>query len=893
MTLSRRGTLLAMAFAVAAIGCVGDARGTPTDVFFSEYIEGSSNNKALEIYNGTGATVNLATGGYTVQMHFNGNPVSTLSIGLTGTALAHGDVYVLAHSSANATILAQADQTNGAGWFNGNDAVVLRKGGGSGPIVDVIGQIGFNPGTEWGSGLTSTADNTLRRQGSIEAGDTNGGDAFDPSIEWNGFAQDTFGGLGSHALGNAAVNVTCGPTLITPQGTPASRAVSATDPDGTVTSMSITSVTPSPAPGTITLGSFVPAASTGGTATANVNVDAAVPHGAYSVVVGASNSDATPQSGSCTLNVWVVDAAVIHDIQGASHISPLAGKPVETEGIVSARRLVSGSGFYLQDPNPDADDRTSEGVFVFTGGAPAVAVGDAVRVVGLVTEFRAGGASQPNLTTTELVSPSVTVLTSGNPLPAPQVVGAGGRVAPSMVIEDDAGGDVETGGMFDPASDGIDFYESLEGMRVEIENAVASGPTNSFREVSVLPNDGAGASVRTPRSGIVVRANDFNPERVILDDILALIPFVDTGDHFTADIVGVLDYSFGNFKLLPTSAPIRVPSGLTREVTELPADEEIAVATFNVENLDPGDPPEKFAALADTFVDSLRAPDIVSVEEVQDNSGEDDDGVTDASLTWNMLIAAIQAAGGPLYEYRQIDPVNNADGGVPGGNIRVGFLFRTDRDVEFIDRPGGGPTTATTVIDHPSGPRLSSSPGRVAPGDPAWSSPEGVRKPLVGEFRAKGKKLFVIANHWKSKSGDQPLFGRFQPPTLVTEPQRTAEAAVVKDFVDDILDADPFANVIVLGDLNDFEFSPPLTTLEGGGDLHTLIESLPPGERYSFVFDGNSQTLDHIVVSENLFSHFPFGYDSVHVNAEFAEQASDHDPQVARFRLTGRPTPKP
>ena len=149
----------------------------------------------------------------------------------------------------------------------------------------------------------------------------------------------------------------------------------------------------------------------------------------------------------------------------------------------------------------------------------------------------------------------------------------------------------------------------------------------------------------------------------------------------------------------------------------------------------------------------------------------------------------------------------------------------------------------------------------------------------------------MIANHWKSKGGDDPLFGRFQPPTLVTEPQRAAEAVVVNDFVDDILAADPFANVVVLGDLNDFEFSPPLTSLEGGGALHTLIESLPPGERYSYVFDGNSQTLDQIVVSENLFSHFPFEYDSVHVNAEFAVQASDHDPQVARFRLTGRPRP--
>ncbi|MET0937673.1 MAG: lamin tail domain-containing protein [Gaiellaceae bacterium] len=872
---------------MTVLGGAGIARGTPTDVFFSEYIEGSSNNKALEIFNPTGTAVDLAAGGYNVQMYFNGAATAGLTINLTGT-VTPGDVFVLAHSSADPVILAQADQTNGAGWFNGNDAVVLRRGT---AFVDVIGQVGFNPGTEWGSGLVSTADNTLRRLGSIDAGDPDGSDAFDPLIQWNGFANNTFGGLGMHALGNEGVTATCGGPLTTPEGTPATRSVSATDPDGRVIDIQITSVTPDPAPGTIALSGLVPAGSTGGTATANIDVDAAVPAGNYAVLVAATNDDPTPQTGTCTLTVRVAGSVAIHDVQGASHISPYAGRAVITEGIVTARRLTSGLGFYIEDPTPDADDATSEGLFVFTSGTPAVSVGDEVRVLGLVTEFRAGGSASANLTTTELTSPSVTTLSTGNQLPGPQVVGSGGRTAPSTVIEDDATGDVETGGVFDPATDGIDFYESLEGMRVQVNDAVASGPSNDFGEISVLPDDGAGAAVRTTRGGIVVRPNDFNPERVILDDIIAATPAVNTGDHFATDIVGVLDYSFGNFKLLPTTGLTAVSSGLTREATELSADQEIAVATFNVENLDPNDPAAKFAALADIFVDNLRAPDIVSVEEVQDNNGEVNDAVTDASVTWAMLIAAIQAAGGPVYEYRQIDPVDDADGGVPGGNIRVGFLFRTDRGVEFIDRPGGGPTTSTTVIDHPSGPQLSSSPGRIAPGNPAWSSPEGVRKPLVGEFIAKGKKLFVIANHWKSKGGDDPLFGRFQPPTLVTEPQRTAEAVVVNDFVDDILAADPFANVVVLGDLNDFEFSPPLTSLEGGGALHTLIESLPPGERYSYVFDGNSQTLDQIVVSENLFSHFPFEYDSVHVNAEFAVQASDHDPQVARFRLTGRPRP--
>lgn len=170
------------------------ARAQSTELFFSEYIEGSSNNKALEIYNGTGAAVNLSAGGYSVQMHFNGNPVATLRIDLTGTVAA-GAVYVLAQSSADAAILAVADQTNGSGWFNGDDAVVLRKGT---TVIDVIGQIGFDPGTEWGSGLASTADNTLRRRMSVTAGDPVGGDPFDPAVEWIGFATNNFDGLGCH-----------------------------------------------------------------------------------------------------------------------------------------------------------------------------------------------------------------------------------------------------------------------------------------------------------------------------------------------------------------------------------------------------------------------------------------------------------------------------------------------------------------------------------------------------------------------------------------------------------------------------------------------------------------------------------------------------------------------
>ncbi|HYP51527.1 MAG TPA: lamin tail domain-containing protein, partial [Pyrinomonadaceae bacterium] len=181
-----------------------------SDLFFSEYIEGSSNNKALEIYNGTGSAINLSTAGYVVQMYFNGAQSAGLSIALTGT-VANNDVFVIAPTNANTTILDLADLKSGSSWFNGDDAVVLRKGGANGQIVDVIGQIGSDPGTEWGTGSASTADNTIRRKGSVATGDTNSSDSFIPSNQWDGFVIDTFDGLGSHTFdggGNQAPTIT-------------------------------------------------------------------------------------------------------------------------------------------------------------------------------------------------------------------------------------------------------------------------------------------------------------------------------------------------------------------------------------------------------------------------------------------------------------------------------------------------------------------------------------------------------------------------------------------------------------------------------------------------------------------------------------------------------------
>ncbi|WP_018982838.1 ExeM/NucH family extracellular endonuclease [Salinimonas chungwhensis] len=169
---------------------VGSYSLMPAQPFFSEYIEGSSFNKALEIVN-TGST-SLSLTDYAVQIFANGSETGNGPISLSGD-LAPGDVFVLANNQADPAITGESDMLSSQVSFNGDDAVVLLH---NGEIIDSIGQIGVK--TEWGSGDTSTKDNTLRRMLSVTKGDANAYDEFDPAQQWNGFAKDTFDGLGEY-----------------------------------------------------------------------------------------------------------------------------------------------------------------------------------------------------------------------------------------------------------------------------------------------------------------------------------------------------------------------------------------------------------------------------------------------------------------------------------------------------------------------------------------------------------------------------------------------------------------------------------------------------------------------------------------------------------------------
>src|ERR671939_47574 len=835
----RLGAALVVALA-CLLGLARPAGAVSSTIVVSQVYGGGGNagatykNDFIELYNRSAAPVSVT--GWSVQYAAT-TGTTWQRTALSGTIAAGG--YYLVQEAAGAggtTSLPPPDATGAINMAAGAGKVVLMSNNttiASGTVcpLTAVDLVGYGSGTNCSETLpTATLSNTT-------AALRNGGGTVDTD---NNSADFTVGAPNPRNSGDQAPTVT--------STNPADGAGNvALNSDVTITFSEPVNVTGSWFSISCSSSGGHTAAASGGPTTFTLDPDSDFTGSeTCTVTVFAANvtdQDATDPPDNMAANYvfsfsTVAPPVAIHDIQGASHVSPKAGQTVSSvNGIVTAKR---SNGFYMQDPNPDADPATSEGIFVFTSSAPSsVNVGDAVKVNGRVQEFRPGGASSANLTTTELATPTTTVLSSGNPLPAATVAGTGGRVPPSDVIEDDATGDVETSGVFDPAQDGLDFWESLEGMRLQLNNTVAVGPTNSFGETQVVGDDGANAGLRTARGGVLLRPTDANPERVVADDAIVSPPPMNVGDHYDAPLVGVLDYNFGNFFLEVTQAVGAVHDGVTPESTTAAGLNQVSVGTFNFENLDPTDPQSKFDRLAAILVNNLKAPDIVSGEEVQDDNGPTDNGVVDANQTLDQLVAAIQAAGGPTYDYRYINPVNDQDGGEPGGNIRQVFLFRTDRGVSFVDRPGGDSTTPTTVVGSGASTQLSFSPGRIDPGNSAWTTS---RKPLAGEFLFNGHHLFVIANHFNSKGGDQPLEGHFQPPTRSSEVQPHKQAPIVRDFVASILAEDPNANVVVDGDLNDFEWSDTVSILKSGV-LHDLMDSLPENERYSYVFEGNSQTL--------------------------------------------------
>ena len=573
----------------------------------------------------------------------------------------------------------------------------------------------------------------------------------------------------------------------------------------------------------------------------------------------------------------------IPEIQGSGHTSDYAGQEVATGGIVTA---VDTNGFYLQDATGDGNAATSDAVFVFTGTAPTVAVGDAITLTATVTEFLQGGITS-RLTLTELTSPSnIVVTSSGNTLPAAVLIGPDGLSIPTESI-----------------ADGIDFWESMEGMLVTVQSPVALTEANSFGEFYALASDGAGELAATNVSdyGHVVidgtfenlggtnngAGSDFNPERIQIQTDAAIGSAAPTGVAFgseLASVTGVVNYSVGAYEVIATSnIVVNATPTVTPETTNLVGtDTQMTIASYNTLNLDPTDGAARFDILADDLVYNLGLADVFVLTEIQDNDGATNSSTVSASMTLQMIVDAIFAESGVQYGYVDNTLItDDRNGGEPGGNIRVTFLYRIDR----VSVDAGSVTSVTDATDQATNPL-----------NPFYGS----RLPLVADFTflPTMTEVTVIGNHWTSKGGSDPLFGANQPPLNAGETSRAEQAAAVNAYIDSLLAANADANIVVAGDFNDFQFEEPLGVLTGELDLSgnavtpgsdvvltNLTYTLDANDRYSYVFEGNAQQLDHILVSQGTMGLSTPEFDLVHFNTVGGTPNSDHDGAVVRLQF--------
>lgn len=581
------------------------------------------------------------------------------------------------------------------------------------------------------------------------------------------------------------------------------------------------------------------------------------------------------------------DETAISAIQGITHRSPLDGQTIpKVSGVVTA---LDGEGFYLQSLVPDADERTSEAIYIDVQTYLNVKRGDLVQVEdGKVREWNPAGLGENSLTITTLLASKVNILGQNHPLPTPVVMGQGGRMIPNQVIENDVNGYVgQSRQPLDPQEDGMDFFESLEGMLVQINNARAVSTRNAYNEVTVVVDNGQNAGIFSREGVLVLRESDPNPERILLDDAFILMPEIHVGAVFSEPIVGVVSYDFGNYRVQLLSKPVLSQNQPFKaaEAQGAQKDWELAVGTYNLENFNSLQNVEASKQVAREIVEMLKAPDILVLEEIMDDDGSMDSEQVSAERNIASLIDDIVDAskGEIVYKALNIDPARNTDGGIPGGNIRTVILYQTKRGLKLAGASAGKATEEVSLRDENGRAMLSLNPGRIWPGNSAFFDS---RKPIIAQFIFNGQDLYVIGNHFNSKSEDGPLYGDQQPPQRSSERQRIAQAKAVNGFVRDILDINPKALIFVVGDMNDFPWSASMKILQGGL-LDNLVLSLPENQRFTYMHEGNGQTLDQILASKALAPRLG-SYEVIHINSLSlpVNASSDHDPVIAVFDLS-------
>jgi uncharacterized repeat protein (TIGR01451 family) len=776
----------------------------------------------------------------------------------------------------------------------------------SGPtIVDFVG-FGTTTNCFEGTGPTATLTNTtaaLRNSNGCTETDNN--------------SADFTAGSPNPRNSTSPTNFCGGPTNPTGAG---AATPSSVDPGGTtLLTVTVTPGTNPPSSGITVTGNltaiggsatqtFSDDGTTGGDVVAGDNVFSysaivaiATTPGSKSLPFAVADAQTRGSNGAISLTVNPPVIA-IHDIQGSGSTSPHVGELVATIGVVTGVKI---NGFFIQSKIgfEDADPNTSEGVFVFTSSAPpaGAAVGNEVKVAGTVQEFIPSADIHSPPTTEIGGSPTVSVLSTGNPLPAPITLTAA-DTSPTGSIEQ---------------------LEKYEGMRVHVDSLTVIAPTQGtvnepnatstsngvfygvitgvarpFREPGIETPDPLPPGSPSP---CCVPTFDANPERLRVDSdgLTGSTRIEVTTGAVVTNLTGPLDYAFRAYTIDPEPATVPVVTGNISAIpVPVPGSDQFTVGSFNMERFfdTVDDPAVTDVALTDAAFarrlkkaslairNVMRYPDILGVEEMEN--------LTTLQAVANQVNADALAAGDPDPNYQAYLEEGNDIGG-----IDVGFLVK------------GAPRVAVIGVTQEG--KGATYPDPNNNGQPALLNdrPSLVLRATVTETGHSPFPVTVIVNHLRSLSGvDDPTDGNR------VRTKRRAQAEFLANLIQGRQSADPNEHIVSIGDYNAFQFSDGYVDVVGtilgsptscddvvlcsadlvNPNLVDLVDTAPAGERYSYSFDGNAQLLDHELITQNLQAHF----DAIHYarnDADFPEsyrgdstrpeRISDHDMPVAYFNV--------
>ncbi|MBE2989453.1 cell surface protein [Sneathia sp. DSM 16630] len=575
----------------------------------------------------------------------------------------------------------------------------------------------------------------------------------------------------------------------------------------------------------------------------------------------------------------------IHQIQGVTHTSPYNQKMVKNvRGIVTA---VVKDGFYMQSRKFDRNIKTSEGIYVESKNLPNV--GEYVSVNGMVYEKQFGRPSESELTVTSIkAGDDIKVISKGNKVKA---VNIDPRKVPMKVYV----------GKFheklNPKKNAMDFYESLEGMLVKVHKPLITGADEDRGEVCVVPEYGKYVKDKTNHGGVRYTYKNEQTQRILIKSELFKLSqgkryegkYIDPsftpnpGDRFSRDIQGVLTYDKSNYKLINTSPLPKIKDGkIKRDKLNIKYDKnKLSVVSYNIENFTIADGGQKRVdVLAKQVRDDLHTPDILGLAEVGDNDGGNvTSKVVSADKVLDAIVEGIKKATGVEYKWLSADPEDGKDGGWPAMHIRNAILYRTDKlELPYFKQ---GDSKVDTEIKEG---KLTFNPGRLGNNKEFYKD---VRKSLVAHLVLKDSKkdVFIVVNHLKSKRFDDKIYSKNQPVKRKSEDLRIPEGKYVGQFLKEINKQKPNAIILSMGDMNDFEFSPTLKAMKTNL-MVSAVESLPKNQRHTYVYQGNSQVLDNLLVNKKYAKGMKV--DILNINSEFTISQgyfSDHDPVYMQINV--------